>query len=86
MATGGVIVRDFFVATLCLLPIIIIASGSVFGNRTGIFVFCSWVISSVLGGIFGIYYFLYGVIVIVFVAVFFRRNLNLKEWFNSTLL
>jgi hypothetical protein len=76
-------VRDFFVATLCLLPIIIIAAGSVSGNRAGFFVFYTWVICSVLGSIFGIYVFFYGIIVIVLTAMFFRRNLNLKEWFKK---
>ncbi len=72
--------HNFLLATLLLLPSVLIANKSVSGSNTGYFLLYFLVANSVNSGIFGPLYFIYGALFFLMIVFIFRRKLELNKW------
>jgi hypothetical protein len=76
--------RDLLLTTLLLLPNIGLAIKSTYGSNAGYFVFCAWVAGAIIYGIFGLWLFIYGLIILTLVALIFRDGLKLNQWSSNS--
>lgn len=77
--------REFLLTTLLLLPSALIANRSVSGGGAGYFLLYSWLAEAVVYGVFGLEYFIFGLLVLLLMALIFRKKLDMNKWWSNKL-
>jgi hypothetical protein len=75
---------DFIIVNLLILPSLILAKKSKSGNYAGYYLLYCWVEISIIGGLYAIAFFIYGVIVFLLVGMLFKRNLKIYEFIKRS--